>query len=225
MLRARARQDIVNAIESSYFGVANFIIQFGDGIPVVVDISFIPDRRFNFQIKRATGTNQKPFHFTEAPGEKFLTAQIFSYDDVTVAAPRISRWIERIREELISANLFSREVAELRAHLEERLAQLDQDFDGFFTQEEASALTNRLDELAAKLSELQAKNDQLELDVSQLETAINDLKDATTLVNKGTWFRMTSGRLLSGLKALTSSQEAREFALEAAKKFLLEGPK
>lgn len=225
MLRAHARQDIIDVIENSYFGAANFIIQFGDGAPNIVDISFIPDRRFHFHLKRAPSTHSKNFLFSEAPGEKFLTPQAFYYDDVVSSALRINMWIERIREELISANPFSREVAELRENLEEKLAQIDQDFDGFFTKEEASALIARLDELATKLSELKLKSDQLELDVSQLEKAIGDLKDATELVNKGTWYRMTSGRLLSGLKALASSKEAREFALEAAKKFLLEGPK
>jgi hypothetical protein len=36
---------------------------------------------------------------------------------------------------------------------------------------------------------------------------------------------MSAGRLLSGLKSIAASKEAKELALEAAKKFLLEGPK
>jgi hypothetical protein len=61
--------------------------------------------------------------------------------------------------------------------------------------------------------------------LESMTKTIDDLKSATDLVNKGTWFRMSSGRLLTGLKNFAKSKEVREFALETAKKVLLEGPK
>jgi hypothetical protein len=79
--------------------------------------------------------------------------------------------------------------------------------------------------LAAKVSELTSRAEGAEESIAVLTKAIDDLKDAAKLVNRGTWYRMSSGRLIAGLKSLATSKEAREFALEAAKKFLLEGPK
>jgi hypothetical protein len=192
---------------------------------VVFEVSFIPDRRFSFVLRRTPKEHRHNFTCTEAPGEKFLTPQSSFHDEIQTAFSRFDRWLERIREELISANPFAREIASLRKHVEERISSIEEDLDGFFSVSETSALSSRLEELAARLVELETQNEKLEGDVSALTRAVQDLKDAATVVNKGTWYRMASGRLLAGLKSIVGAKETREFALEAAKKFLLEGPK
>lgn len=225
MLRAPSRQVVTDIIEQSFFGSSNFIVEFGDGSPIVFSVSFIPDRRFSFEFRRAGKENRVDFTSIETPGERFLTRSSYYYDDVNEAFRRLSGWIERVREELVSANPFARELVALREQLESQIAEVAGELEGFFSAAEAAAMSARLDELASKLNKLQANNEKLELDLEKLNKIIEDLSEAATVVNKSTWYRMASGRLLSGLKSLYQSREARELALEAAKKFLLEGPK
>ncbi len=227
MLRATSRQQILNTIEQSYFGSSNFIIKFSEGNPTIFSISFIPNQRFSFEFQTLNRTYAPSHKYitVEAPGDRFLTPDKYQFDDVDESFLRLSRWLERVKEEIVTSNPFAKEIAELRDQLEAKISELDTDLEGFFTATEASAMSERLDELSRKLNELQNKNEKLELDLDHLNQVIIDLSSAASVLNKGTWYRMASGRLLSGLKSLAKSKEARELALEAAKKFLLEGPK
>ena len=110
-----------------------------------------------------------------------------------------------MKEELVSANPFARELVSLRKQVEERIANMEEDLDGFFTEAEASALSDRLRDLTTRLEELERKNEKLEGEVSAMAKALEDLNSATSVVNRGTWYRMASGRLLAGLKSLAGA--------------------
>jgi hypothetical protein len=224
LLRSTTRQAFVEQLESSYFGSSNFAVDFGDGTPLIMAVVFIPSRQFRFLIQRATAGVYK-FETQECPGIKFMTEEKFQFDDIGSARNRLDRWLDRVKEELISSNPFAREIDDLRTDIEARIADLAEEQNGFFTREEAAALQEKLGRFEERLGELSAKLDGTDGSMETLNQAIGDLKGAVTLVNRGTWYRMTNGRLLRGLKSLASSKEAREFALEDAKKFLLEGPK
>ena len=225
MLRANARQAVLEVIENSYFGSTNFIVDFGSSSSPFYSITFIPDKRFSFTLSFAPNENPFTYRTKECPSENFLTPQNYHFNVTNEALSRLNSWLDRVREELISTNPFAREISELRAQVEQRISQFEQNLDEFFSIEEARTLQERLNELAEKITSLQDANMQMESDIDGLKKTIEDLKDASTVVNKGTWYRMASGRLLSGMKALAKSKEARELAVEAAKKFLLEGPK
>jgi hypothetical protein len=223
MLRAVTRLQISELVEESYFGLENYVLQFGDGVTdVAFNIKFLPDTRFEFVAERINGNI---FQTTESPGERFLAAdeiRLEGFDNVT---GRLRRWLERVKQEVFASNPFSREVLELRTQLDERLASLGEELTGFFTKSEAADLVERLATFEARLRSLSDQNADLHQAVETLSRVLSDLNEAAQSVNRGTWYRMAGGRLLGGLKALSKSKEAREFALEAAKKFLLEGPK
>jgi predicted nuclease with TOPRIM domain len=113
----------------------------------------------------------------------------------------------------------------LRKQLEEHLADLGQEANDFFTKDEAAQLEERLSAFSARLDELSAENDSLKDSVAGLKQTVSDLQGAVELLNRGTWLRMAAGRVLSGLKKVAASKGVQDFALEAAKKFLLPGPK
>ena len=113
----------------------------------------------------------------------------------------------------------------LKAELERRLGELQGSLDDYFTKDEAQDLNSKLAAFKVRLDSLEEENETFKQSMSAMKQAIDDLQTATNLVTKKTWYRMGSGRLLSALKALATSKESREFALEAANKFLLEGPK
>jgi tetratricopeptide (TPR) repeat protein len=223
LLRAITRQQIIEAIEGSYFGSENYALQFGEGESnLAFSVRFLPDSRFNFLVSRVGSSH---FQTIESPGDKFIDPETFHFDAFTKATNRLAPWLGKVKEEVLAANPFSKEVLELRAQLDERLASLGEELEGFFSKEEAMELTSRLAVFEERLRTLSEKNADLNQAVQNLSKVIADLNEATNSINRGTWYRMAGGRLLGGMKVLSKSKEAREFALEAAKKFLLEGPK
>lgn len=223
MLRAVTRQQVAEIIESSYFGSENYSVQFGEvGSDMAFHVRFLADPRFNFTVKRITGTH---FQTTEVPGVKFLAADEVNFQNFDPVFERLESWLDRVHQEVVAANPFSREILELRTQLDKRLASLGEELSEFFTKSEARELSTRLAEFEQRLRDLAGENADLVQAVEGLKETIADLKEATQSINRGMWFRMAGGRLLGGLKSLSQSKEAREFALEAAKKFLLEGPK
>lgn len=223
MLRAITRQQVLEIVEGSYFGSENYLVQFGEsGSHFLFSVRFIADNSFEFRAELLTGNH---FKTKEAPGMRFLAAEEFRFEGFDIILHRLPRWLDRVHQEVIAANPFSREVLELRAQLDSRLAALGEELSGFFTISEANDLMDRLSVFEQRLQELAGDNEELKVAVETLSRTVTDLKEAALGVNRGTWFRMAGGRLLGSLKTLAKSKEAREFALEAAKKFLLEGPK
>lgn len=223
MLRAVTRQQIFDIVENSYFGSGNYSIQFPGGeSEIAFKVDFLPDSRFKFSAERISAGW---FKTIEAPGFKLIEAAEGMFQGFDEALVRLEGWLERVQQEVITTNPFSREIQDLKAQLEEKLAALAEETSGFFTQAEAASLVDKLSEFERRLQDLVEQNVGLEQAVATLSKTVADLKEATQLINRGTWFRMAGGRLLGGLKLLTKSKEVREFALEAAKKFLLDAPK
>lgn len=126
---------------------------------------------------------------------------------------------------MIDSNPLNRELQEVRKQLEEKIDFLGERQEDFFSKVEANQLTERLNEFSSRLESLAKTNAELKDVVDGLKARIDELVLATEEVNKGTWFRMAGSRLLSTAKVIIGSKEGREFALEAAKKVLLDGPK
>jgi methyl-accepting chemotaxis protein len=223
MLRATTRRSISELIEASYFGSQNFDLTFGEASSdLAFHVTFLPDTRFAFQVERHLGGT---FSSSESPGRKFLATEVSRFDGFDAAENRLLQWLERVKQEVLATNPFSREIVELRNLLNEQLANREEELGEFFTKSEAEELSARLAAFEKRLKELSENNDELTQAVVGLSKVVADLKDASQTLNRGTWYRMAGGRLLGGLKTLVKSKEARDFALEAAKKFLLEGPK
>ncbi len=53
MLRAPAKQAIFEALDATYFGASNFTIEYGNGDPLWVCITFLPNSAFQFSIVRS----------------------------------------------------------------------------------------------------------------------------------------------------------------------------
>jgi len=218
-------------LEASYFGYDNFAVSFGDGNKVEILISFIPDSRFYFHIRKPKESANSFVGIIsadyvtciECPGEKYLTPDDVLVDSLETAFERVKGWVQRVKEEVIATNPFSKEIADLKKTLDERLDQFSDQLADFFSQAEADELAQKLDKFEQRLKEMAGQNEELKQTVEQLSQTIADLKDAANSVNRGTWWRMAGGRLLTGFKGLAKSKEVRDFALEVAKKIMLEG--
>jgi methyl-accepting chemotaxis protein len=228
MLRAVVRQEIYDLLENTYFGSSNFDVTFKDFATqqIIFQVTFLGDLRFKFVVKKPYTYNKSVEFLTdEAPGLKFLTSEEYSCENFHQIYNRLKAWIERLREELIASNPLVNEVSTLRDQLEEHLADIGLMANDFFTKDEAAELEERLNAFSARLDEIAAKNDSLEYSVADLKRTVSDLQGAVELLNKGTWLRMAAGRVTSGIKKIAASKGIQDFALEAAKRLLLPGPK
>ena len=224
MLRASTKRIVLDLLDESYFGASNFSVEFGSGNPKWLNISFVPNSNFGFKIDRASlGTAF--YQSSAAPGVEFLRPDTHMERNFDDCVKRIPDWIQRIKEEIIDSSPLNRELQLVRKQLEERIDYLGEKQDDYFTREEVTQLTERLDEFSTRLTELSSTNDDLKGVVSGLKAKLEELAAATESVNKGTWLRMAGSRILKAAKAVMGSKEGREFALEAAKKVLLDGPK
>jgi polyhydroxyalkanoate synthesis regulator phasin len=223
MLRAVHRQNFVQILERSFFGLENFTVEFPTSGEQLLNIKFIPETRFSFQLDLPDKDGD--YFSWETPAIEFVKRKPFISKSMEEAATRLENWAERVREEVISANPFSRELASFKQLIDRQLSEMQGQLDDFFSQEEAAELASRLEAFESRLSDLESKNTDLDAAVQALHKTVADLQGALSTVNRGTWLRMSAGRLLSGLKSVAMSKEGRELALEAAKKILLEGPK
>jgi hypothetical protein len=137
MLRAPIRRNFIEILEESYFGIDNFIVNFDDGEPSLLEVIFLPNTDFDFVIERH-GINE--MRTIEAPGEEYLTSQSFITSGIGTSAARLRNWVRRVHEEVVSTNPFAREISALRAELDQRMSALGHELEGYFTREEASVL-------------------------------------------------------------------------------------
>jgi polyhydroxyalkanoate synthesis regulator phasin len=223
MLRAQHRQQLIAVLEQSYFGLDNYSVEFPSNGTELARIAFIPDSRFTVDIR--SPDNNGHYIMWECPAVEYVTRKPFVAKSLPGALARVEAWTERVKEEVVSTNPFSRELVKFREEIDRRLAGMQTDLDGFFSSTEAEELAARLEALEVQLKDLSGSHSELEEAVVSLSKTVADLQSGLTAVNRGTWYRMGAGRLLAGLKGFATSKEGREFALEAAKKFLLEGPK
>lgn len=224
MILASTRQEIDAILDESYFGGANFSVAYGGAEHVYLSIKFIPNGEFSFWILRGNPIYPK-FQMVMSPGPNILKDERVDARVIDECIKQLPQWVERVRIELLSGNPIAKEVQRFRQEVEEKLASMNEAMDAFFTKAEAEALSEKLASLHSRLEELTAQNSELQSSSSAMAATIAHLRATVTEVNKATWFRMASGKLTAYAKSLLASKEAREFALEAAKKVFLEGPK
>lgn len=208
-------------MDDSYFGASNFTIEYGDGNPLWLLITFLPNRDFYYKVQKAT-IGSIFLETQEAPGVKLIRADSRIYQSFEECLKSIPAWTARIKEEIIDSNPIAREMQAVRQQLENRIDTLAEQQEEFFTQKEADELSAKLHEFSERLDTLTKTNEDLVETVNNLKHKLSELGDAASSVNKGTWLRMASSRLTNAVKSVLRSKEASDLALEATKKILLE---
>ena len=221
MLRAATRQKFIEALETSYFTAANYRLEFDDGSPDILTIMFLARPEFQFVLRR--GGNA--FLTEESPGEHFLTSERFPREDLDECLYAVSQWTERILDGYKRRNPIVDEFEEFRRRLEERLQDAGEASDAAFSQSELAELRAKLDDLNSRLDDLSDKTTGITMRLADAHAEIEKLKSQAEQVPRGVWYRMANNKIVAILKSVATSKETREFALEAAKKYFLEGPK
>lgn len=224
-LRETTKKKIAEALDKTYFTGSSFSLLFKENSDPFVVIKFIPEERFSFSIGEPSGYNSSGYISEEAPGLHIETGERYKHDNLASALKAIGPWTERILEDYRSRNPVIDEFEAFRKTLSEQVEAHIQDKESHFTDEEAQALREKLDELSAKLHEVWEKSETTEQKLKEAEQEIERIKNDIAIFPKGVWYRVAGSKIVGAVKKVMGSAETRQFALEAAKKFLLEGPK
>ncbi len=194
---------------------------FPEGGEREIHIEFIPKPEFQFSVSLVG----EEFQTTEAPSDELLTQANIVREEVSDCVIALRHWLKRIEEEYRSANPIVDEFESFRQSINERIRSHVEDEHGHFTPEEATAMRAKLDELTQRIAELAERSDGFEHRLAEAKKQIDSLKPDLDTASRGVWLRRAGSKTLNALKAVITSKEGREFALQAAKQFLLGAPK
>lgn len=224
-LRETTKKLVIDALEKTYFTSSSFSVNFSNNANPFVTITFIPHNKFQFSIGRPGGYNATGFISTEAPGTHIETGEVYKQDNLTNAFKAIGPWADRILEDFRAKNPIIDEFEDFRKKFSAQMDEHIKDKDAHFSADEAKTMRDRLDELSAKLHELWERAEATENRIKEAEQTIERLKEDINIFPKGVWYRIAGNKILGAVQKVMGTTEGRQFALETAKKFLLEGPK
>lgn len=224
-LRETTKKKIVESLEKTYFTASSFTINFNDGEDPFLVIAFLGDKKFRFLVSEPSGYNSTGYITEEAPGLHIETGEKYKHESLTSALKSVAPWAERIHEDYRAKNPLIDEIEAFRQMLGEQIEQHVLDRDAHFSAQEASEMRDKLDELADRLQQLAEKNDAAERRLDEARQDLEKIKADLAIFPKGVWYRVAGSKVLNVFKKVTGTAEGRQFALEAAKKLFLEGPK
>ncbi len=220
MLRAVTRQQIRELLENSYFGLDNYVLEFGgDTSDLTFRAQFRADPSFEFIAKQL---NFKYFQTIETPGERFISADEFRFEHFDHVIGHMTQWLDRVKQEVVSAIADGGDLLDLRVQFEQRMATVEESLNGCFSKIEAEAIGTSLSALIEAHGHHSDQTADLPPSAELTSKALHDLNEAIYAVNRGTWYRMACGRLVAVVKTVSRSNGERASALEATRKFLLE---
>ncbi len=220
-LRETTKKRIFAALDKSHFTSSAYSVEFSDDTTSFLTITFLPNKGFIF----VANDTYSGITSSEAPGQHKLTSETFKHTSIEECLKAITPWTVRILEDYRVHNPIIDEFETLRKTLGEQIEKHITDEAAHFSAEETTAIRAKLDELSNKLSEVSQKTAEQEKQLREAQQEIKSLKQDLEVFPKGVWYRMAGSKVLGIIKKAATSKEVRDFALEAAKKFLLEGPK
>ena len=220
-LRETTKKKIFAFLEKSHFTSSAYSVEFIDETSTFLEITFLPNKNFTFEANET----YSGLTTSEAPGLHKFTSESFKQTSIDECLKAIGPWTTRILEDYRAHNPIIDEFESLRKSIREQIDSHITDEAAHFSTEEASAMRAKLDELSVKLSEVSEKTAEQEKQLREAQQEIKALKQDLEIFPKGVWYRMAGSKVLNIIKKAATSKEGRDFALEAAKKFLLEGPK
>ncbi|SYZ83190.1 Uncharacterised protein [Vibrio paracholerae] len=104
-LRNTTKASIYNRLDSTYFTANSFKVEYHESDSTFVNICFLPQPEFKFQISTSKGYNAKGWVVSEAPGEHLREVERVSVSDFDQVINRIPHWAQRILEDYCSGQL------------------------------------------------------------------------------------------------------------------------
>ena len=222
MLRANTKQKFFELLDRTYFTSSNYSLVFSDDEGSLATITFVPRPEFQFKLKKNYGA---VFTSEESPGLHFLPPEEFRHEGMAKVFSAFQEWTDRLYEEYKHSNPLLDEFQALKDMLESKFQEHEGNLELHFSSDELATLRARLDEFDSRLSTLTGRTEEMDQQLAAAHEEIERLKADAANVPRGIWQRIASNKVVSIIKSVATSKEGKEFALEAAKKFLIEGPK
>lgn len=212
MIRDKFYRNIISTIDRhNRFDSSDFKIEpVKESRATTLTIKYIiePKYKIVFKIPSSTTTNNDsytPFYAfsgSVSPGP-LAYEETFSFKGEDGVFERISNWLDCIWEEL-SSNPIVKQIMNQQEQIDEIFEIFETFDDGYFSDEEAIDLKERLDNLEESLKKQIEKNEQdkkkFDLEISKLHTDIDTLKQTVQSFNKKGWLKSFSGKVFKWMK-------------------------
>lgn len=216
-LRKNVIDQIYNVVETTYFGSDNYQITFPENGTVLVKIVFLAQPSYYFLINE-TYNNDGRVQTNEIPGE-FKISDEYKELTINTAIERITKWANRVRQELTSTGVRSSEANDVFNQIDEYVKTLDNPSENF-TKHEVEQIRSQLSDLQSKFEELLEKSTITEAELKRLKIQISSAENDLKVFNKDIWYKTSMRKIIGTTKAILTSKEGKEVALGIVKKML-----
>jgi len=223
--------EVLSYLDNRHFTLSDFEVEFPDKGNLYVSVTFRHSRNYFFRISEelttlagitsfASGAERKARPQTrEAPGD-FMALQVHQCSTFDECIERIPIWCSNLFSELRARNPELNEIRELQEELESRFNQHIEDPESHFSKEELERVYKNLDALAERVRQMEEDHTITQAQLKDLLAGIEAMKSNAASLPKGIWAGLTKNRVISFIKKIGTSPEARKLAFEVAEKLL-----
>jgi len=226
---ARLKQAVIEkvykALDNDYFTIGDFETSFPNKRDEpLCQIKFRHNARFSFLITEGPKNKLNPLGevvpmTVESPGD-FKTSETHDHNSFEECLDRIRFWCENVRKDLRAQIPLIDEFDDLRAEFDKHIKEHLSDPEQSFTPDELERINKRFDELYEQLAALAAKHQVTEQELQQVKRQFDLMKHSAREYPKGMWANLTKNRIITALRKLAGSKEARKLMYEGARKLL-----
>lgn len=228
-LRTTVVSSILLNLETGNFCKEDFLVSFPEKSSNLAEIKFRANPTFTFTIAEtysnplgAIQGGPKKLVSHESPGE-YKNLQSKEHESIDSCINNIYGWTQRIQEELIAQSKITvdPEIDEIIENFHQKIDERVKDQESFFSSSEQAEILEKLNALQSRVEELESKYNFSAQGTAQIKSAIEKTQKDLPYYPKGIWYKTATSKIVSALKTAIKTKEVRDFALEAAKKFLL----
>lgn len=216
-LRKNVIDQIYDVVENTYFGSDNYQITFPDKGTALAKIVFLAQPNYYFSINESYNSGDR-VQTNEIPGE-FKTIDEHKELTINLAIERISKWANRVRQELTAVGVRSSDTNDVFNQIDEYVKTLDAPNESF-SNIEIEKIKSQLSELQSKFEDLLEKSTITEAELKRLKLQISNAENDLTAFNKDIWYKTSMRKIIGTTKAILTSKEGKEVALGIVKKII-----
>jgi hypothetical protein len=227
-LVAKLKQSVIeriySALDNDYFTVGDVEVSFPPKkVTPLCEIKFRHNPQFTFVItegRKGLEIMGDPVPYTiESPGD-FKASETHEHNVYEQCLERVKPWCQNIRNDRRARIPLFDDFDELRAQFDKHIKEHLDDPDSPFTAEELERINKRFDELYAQIPALAAKHEVSEQELKEVRRQFDLMKQNASQYPKGTWANPTKTRLITALRKVAGSKEAKKLMYEGARKLL-----
>lgn len=230
-------RDVRETLEKSKFTSDDFDIELPKSGRVLIKVTFLHKPEYQFVLledekneqvtikqeflmsSRTERVRQVVYTVRCVPGQyKLDSAEEVSHPGDSLEAMR--NWCDNIRADLYALAPVQDPLEQLRQKLKANLDEMVKDPEGYFTEDELTAVDTRFNQLFAEVSALREQYSLTKQQLSEFQKELDEFKGSARAYPKGVWAKVTSNKLVKGTGKMFNTPEGRKFLFDQVRRVL-----